>query len=64
MVRANGGGSSPSVYHKNTKDLVQDLINAEDNPAGSGLTFRNKIKAQYNAGLFALDKDFKREFLK
>lgn len=44
MYWANGGGSSPSVYLKNPKDLVQDLINAEDNSINVDLTFKKKIK--------------------
>lgn len=40
----NGGGSSPSICLKNPKDLVQDLINAEDSSVNEGLTFRKKIK--------------------
>jgi len=41
---ANGGISSPSVCLKNPKDLVQNLICAEDNLVNAGLTFKKKIK--------------------
>jgi len=41
---ANGGGSSPSVYLKNHKDLIQDFINSRGNSADLALAFRKKIK--------------------
>ena len=40
----NSGSNKPSVDLKKPGDIVQDLINARNNPIGLDLTFRKKIK--------------------
>jgi len=44
LFGADGGDGLPSVYLKNPKDLVQNLIKTEGNPINVDLTFRKKIK--------------------
>ena len=42
--RANGGGETPSGVPANPKDIIQELIDAENNQIELDLSFKKKIK--------------------